>query len=237
MIKWKCFVFIFFCQISINGFSESLQQPTFFFEHGIVSDYRCDEITGSAATRKKVLIDADRVTKKLQEKWDASGIDLLAALIKVVGREYPRKELTVYTTVCGSSSRSSPLTVNIKKYLDTIDSEGGDEKYDLAILVTLHEFIHKYLVDSFNYSASTVLLEFPDHPILFRNHLHVMALMKASMVEADREDLIDKHIAYIKGRAPYFRAWKFGTSKKYYSRILKEIRKQEGSNDEYWFFD
>ncbi len=227
---------IFF--VSTEAAAVKVEIPKLVFEYGIVSDSKCKrlatDLTARGSTREDVMKEAISLTPILQGQWDTEGAELLSALISIVGREYSRRELTVYTSVCGYGSRSSPLVVSIRSHMGRIKNMRSPISANIPLV--LHEFTHKYLVESFDYSKSSILKEFSDSPALFKNHIHLMALIKASMVRAGKDDMIEPFVQSLKGRA-YINAWKVGTLNKYYSRLIKEVKSLSGSNEKYWFFD
>ena len=128
---------------------------------------------------------------------------------------------------------STPLIVGVKLYLKSVRKNPLSTSH--IVPITFHEFIHKYLTESFDYGRSEVLKEFSQAPALFKNHIHLMALMKRSFTLAKREDLIRQYASTLRG--VYKEAWDISTSKDYQERLINEVRTLKGNNNNYWFFD
>jgi len=154
-------------------------------------------------------------------------------VINIVGREFSRKELNVYSSACRSGGISKPLIVGIKTHLKSVRKNPLPLSHNITL--TFHEFIHQYLSESFDYSRSEVLKEFSEAPALFKNHIHLLALMNQTFIQAKREDLMKEYPQSLRG--VYKRAWDISTSKEYQDRLINEVRTLEGNNDHYWFFD
>ena len=230
-------VILLFLAVS-KTWATTITPPHLVFEYGIVQDYKCRGITEGAnvtASHENIMIEARNITRRLQAQWNKEGVDILSTLVNIVGREYSLNTLTVYTSACGYGSQSSPLIVSVRKHLVSVGN--NDANISSNITLVLHEFIHRYLSESFDYGKSSVLTEFSDYPSIFKNHLHVMALIKRTLIQAGREDLVQQYANSLKGKKAYMRAWKFGTSKKYYLRLINEVQTLEGNNENYWFFD
>lgn len=235
---------IFMCfigQVSVI-FGASLTPTKLTFEYGSVIDIQCESMASRYFQHEKkpgidyhteIMKEASSLTSILQKQWDEQGPQLLSALINLVGREYSRKELIVYSSGCRSGGMSKPLIVGIKLHLKSVRTNPTSISHNITL--TFHEFIHQYLSESFDYGRSEVLKEFNDAPALFKNHIHLMALMKQSLVLAKREDLIQQYAQTLSG--VYKRAWDVSTSKEYQSRLIKEVQTLEGNNKNYWFFD
>ena len=101
--------------------------------------------------------------------------------------------------------------------------------------MTFHEFIHKFLTESFDYGRSEVLKEFSQASALFKNHVHLMALMERSFTLAKREDLNRQYANTLRG--VYKQAWDISTSEDYQESLINEVRTLKGNNYNYWFFD
>lgn len=239
---WKTLISVLLlCQISV-GFATNLHPPKLTFEYGSVLDLRCESMTQLYFEHKirpgfdhhtQIMKEASSLTPLLQKQWDKQGPQLLSTLIKLVGREYSKNELVIYTSGCESGGMSKPLIVGVKLYLKSVRKNPLSTSHIVSI--TLHEFIHKYLSESFDYRRSEVLKEFSQAPALFKNHLHLMALMKRSFTLAKREDLISQYARTLRG--VYKQAWDISTSKDFQERLINEVRTLKGNNKNYWFFD
>ena len=238
---WKTLIFLLLlCQLPVS-FAANIQAPKLTFEYGSVLDLSCESMTQLYFEHKitpgydhhtQIMKEALSLTPLLQKQWDKQGPQLLSALIKLVGREYSKDELVVYTSGCQSGGMSTPLIVGVKLYLKSVRKNPLSPSHIVSI--TFHEFIHKYLSESFDYGRSEVLKEFSQAPALFKNHLHLMALMKRSLTLAKREDLIRQYAKTLRG--VYKEAWEISTSKDYQERLINEVRTLKGNNKNYWFF-
>ena len=241
LAHWKTLIFILLmCQNPVS-FAADLHPPKLTYEYGSVLDLQCESITQLYFQHRitpgfdhhtQIMKDASSLTPVLQKQWDRQGPQLLSALINLVGREYSKDELVVYTSGCQSGGMSTPLIVGVKLYLKSVRKNPLSTSHIISI--TFHEFIHKYLSESFDYGRSEVLKEFSQAPALFKNHVHLMALMKRSMTLAKREDLIRQYAKTLRG--VYKKAWDMSTSKDYQERLINEVRTLKGDNKNYWFF-
>ena len=232
---------LFMCQIP-TSFGANLNPPKLTFEYGSILDLQCEsmtktyfehEITPGFDYHTEIMKEASSLTPTLQKQWDEQGPKLLSILINIVGREYSRDELIVYSSGCRTGGMSTPLIVGIKHHLKSARKKPISISHNVSL--TFHEFIHRYLSESFDYGRSEVLREFSEAPALFKNHLHLMALMKQSLTLAKREDLISQYVKTLRGE--YKNAWEISTSKDYQWRLINEVKTLEGNNKNYWFFD
>lgn len=239
---WKVFIsLLLLCQTSAS-LAANLDPPKLTYEYGSVLDLRCENMTRLYVEQRlapeldhhtKIMKEASSLTPFLQKEWDKQGPQLLSTLVNLVGREYSKDELVVYTSGCQAGGMSKPLIVGVKLYLKSVRKQPLSRSHIIAI--TFHEFIHKYLSESFDYGRSEVLKEFSQAPALFKNHVHLMALMKRSMMLAKREDLVRQYAGTLRGI--YKQAWDMSTSKEYEERLINEVRTLKGNNKHYWFFD
>ena len=109
----------------------------------------------------QIMKEASALTPTLQRQWDQQGVHLLSTLIHIVGREFSREELHVYSSACRSGGISKPLIVGIKTHLKSVRKNPLPLSHNITL--TFHEFIHQYLSESFDYSRSEVLREFVKH--------------------------------------------------------------------------
>ena len=232
---------LFACQIP-TSFAANLIPPKLTFEYGSVLDLQCEsmtkayfehEITPGEDYHTEIMKEASSLTPTLQKQWDEQGTELLSILINIVGREYSRDDLIVYSSGCQTGGMSTPLIVGIKHHLKSVRKKPISISHNVAL--TFHEFIHRYLSESFDYGRSEVLKEFNESPALFKNHLHLMALMKQSFTLAKREDLISQYSKTLRG--VYKNAWEISTSKDFQGRLINEVQTLQGNNKNYWFFD
>ncbi|SMF09409.1 hypothetical protein SAMN02745866_00699 [Alteromonadaceae bacterium Bs31] len=241
---WKLYSLIVVSACSLPVFCADLKIPELSYEYGAVKDNSCEKMTQQGLDfaikpgldhHTQIMKEANSLTPLLQQQWNTEGKKLLTALLSLVGRNYSRNEIIVYTTACDSGGMSTPFTVGIGSHLKSIKRKPTPLSDNVTL--TFHEFIHRYLVDSFDYSKSEVLKEFQNSPAIFKNHLHLMALMERSMEHAGLQNLIQPYENSIERSKPYRRAWKIATSKKYQDRLIKETKEFKGSNENYWFFD
>ena len=219
-----------------------INPPKLTFEYGSVLDLGCESLTNTYVQlaiapgvdhHTEIMKEASSLTPALQKQWDEQGPILLSKLMNLVGRDYSKDELIVYTSACQSGAMSTPLIVGIKLHLKSVRKKPLSISHNVSL--TFHEFIHRYLTESFDYSRSAVLKEFSDAPALFKNHLHLMALMKESFKLAKRDDLIKQYPTTLRGA--YKSAWDISTSQDYQQRLINEVQTLEGNNKNYWFFD
>jgi len=229
------------CHASTSS-GQTLTPPKLTFEYGSVLDIQCPDMTNRYFQHEKrpgvdyhtqIMKEASSLTSELQKQWDEQGPELLSTLINIVGREFSRKELNVYSSACRTGGMSKPLVVGIKLHLKSVRKNPLPISDNITL--TFHEFIHQYLSESFDYSRSEVLQEFKDAPSLFKNHVHLMALMNQTFKQSNRADLSEIYPQSLRG--VYKEAWEIATSKEYQERLIKEVRTLKGNNKAYWFFD
>ena len=91
-----------------------------YFEH---------KITPGFDHHTEIMKEALSLTPSLQKQWDKQGPQLLSALIKLVGREYSKDELVVYTSGCQSGGMSTPLIVGVSFILKCKKKSAFDISY------------------------------------------------------------------------------------------------------------
>lgn len=162
-------------------------------------------------------------TPTFQKFWDSEGPTLLKTLFNIVGKEFYRKELTAYTSVCNFKPMSAPFLLRIGKWINKTD----DGTKIAFVQITFHEFIHKYIVAHWDYSTSKLLYKYKDEDGGVISHMHLMALEKAVYLELGRHDFLklaeDTYINVIGGA--YKRSWEIVNHDDDYKLFLAEVQK------------
>ncbi len=223
-------------------------QPKVYFQYGLVYDIGCKDLTkdiqvdptkNDYLTKKNIMLEARDLTDQLQDLWNRTGQQLLERAIKLIGRPYERNEITANTSACEYGSMSAPLVISIRRGLKNIRKSPAP--LNNFIESSLHEMLHVYLSSTFDDSKSQILQSkaFLSQPALFKNHLHVFALMHRVFELENRTDLITRarelYVDISKG--DYAKAWEEGTNPNLRDKLMEEIRLTPGNSNKNWPFD
>jgi hypothetical protein len=142
--------------------------------------------------------------------WEAEGPRLLAAAERLSGRVFPAQEVTAQLTLCNTPSESSPgsgrVTVNMRFALASFTASPVSMRYKADTL--FHEMLH-ILLAAQPVRNSVLLEQHASEPARVRNHLHLLALQKAVLLELKQPEVL-KEVVAIDSQLPggyYKRAW------------------------------
>ncbi len=223
-------------------------QPKVYFQYGLVYDIGCRDLTkdlqvdrqaSDYLTKKSIMLEARDLTNQLQDLWNRTGQELLERAIKLTGRPYDRHEITTNTSACEYGSMSAPLIISIRRGLRSVRKSPAP--LSTFIESSVHEILHVYLSSTFDDSKSQILQSntFSSRPALFKNHLHVFALMHRVFELENRSDLTARarelYVDISKG--DYAKAWEEGTNPSLRDKLIEEIRLTPGNGSKNWPFD
>jgi hypothetical protein len=161
---------------------------------------------------------------ELEAAWEADAEPVLKRALQLSGARLNRDQ-TVRLTLCDlpSSSWLGPQ-VNMRYALASFADRPVSLRYK-AVTAT-HEVLHPVLAEV-DLSDSPSLAAHRREPRRVRDHLHLFALLKASMLDLGREDLLAEVVAADSAlpNPAYSRAWSIVNSRPDdYARYVRELR-------------
>jgi hypothetical protein len=159
------------------------------------------------------------------KRWAAIGPRLLAATERLTNRRFSTSPITARLTLCNVPSENSGagILVNMRYALASFTANPVTVRYKANIL--FHEVLHGFVQDHVP-KDSPLLAEHQVEDERVRDHLHLLALMKAVFLDQGMQyDLAE--VIEIDGELPggyYKRAWEIvnqtdGTYLKYVSEL------------------
>ena len=146
---------------------------------------------------------------EFQNEWDTIGPKLVAAVSKILKKDFKQKEMIAAIFLCKKTpSMSMPLLINgnwFAKGKDSIPSH-------MITALTFHELLHTFLDDNYSLLLSTSLIaryqrQGESNRVL--GHLHLMAIQKMVYLSLGMKDrlneVIDLESSFSNGG--YKRAW------------------------------
>jgi hypothetical protein len=163
-----------------------------------------------------------------EERWAAVGPGLLAATERVTGKRFSATSIAARLTLCNVPSESfgPSILVNMRYTLASFTDNPVSVRYKTNIL--FHEVLHGFVQDHVP-TNSPLLAEHKEEDGRVKEHLHLLALMKAVLLDRGlQSDLTE--VIEIDGELPggyYRRAWEIvdqtdGTYLKYISELRGE---------------
>jgi hypothetical protein len=170
-------------------------------------DSECSTVAGPAIKDEwKAELAQKRI--EFERRWTDVGPRLLAAAERLTGRPFTATSITARLTLCNVPSENSgtSILVNMRYALASFTAEPVSVRYKVNILFheVLHSFVHDYVPKS-----SPLLAEHGDESERVQDHLHLLALMKAVLLDQGlQSDLAE--VIKIDSELPggyYKRAW------------------------------
>jgi hypothetical protein len=96
-------------------------------------------------------------------------------------------------TLCPVSSMSTPLLINVRRFLDGPTGEKPQPMYLFSALV-FHELLHTYI--PYPLPGSRLMEKYKDEPTMVLTHLHLMAVMKHVYLKLRRREQLQEIIAW-----------------------------------------
>lgn len=110
---------------------------------------------------------------------------MLAAASAVTGKPFPSSEYRVRLSLCDVASHSGPVPqINMRFAMSSFTHQPVPLRYKLDTVV--HELLHSMVV-RFEPAKSALLRQQAAEPMCVRNHLHLLALQKAVLLQLGAE--------------------------------------------------
>jgi hypothetical protein len=175
---------------------------------GTIFDRTCSTFLSKGEVTPEAIKAAAELKPLLQAEWSGHGTKYLAATLDDIGAPYPYSEVQATLTVCAVPTMSTPLIINIRKYLPGAEHPRPQEDFSEALF---HELMHHYVGPLTANSA--LKKKYGAEPLVVLNHLHVIALEKTVLArfhETKELEIVEK--AYLTSPSPaYKRAWEIVT--------------------------
>ena len=179
----------------------------------------------SAAIKEEWKAELAKKRIEFERRWAEVGPRLLAATERLTGRPFPATSITARLTLCDVPSESSGtiILVNMRYALASFTADPVPVRYKANIL--FHELLHGFVQDHVP-KSSPLLAEHRGESERVKDHLHLLALMKAVFLDQGMQsDLAE--VIKIDGELPggyYKRAWEIvnqtdGTYLRYVSEL------------------
>jgi len=198
--------------------------PSVNITYGQVFDAGCSILRGSSI-QPEWKRELENIQPAFVALWAKSGSRLLAKVEELTGKGFQSDSVNVRLTLCDLPSDSRlGIQVNMRYALSSFTPQPVPLRYKVNVLAheLLHEFLREHPVSD---SALLRLNALEDERV--RNHLHLLALMKAALLELGEREALDELIR-IDGQLPggiYKRAWELvNQMPEEYMRYVREIR-------------
>jgi hypothetical protein len=171
---------------------------------GTIFDRTCSSFMAKSEVTPEIIKAAAELRPRLQAEWSRHGTRYVSAALEEIGAPFPYSEMQATLTVCSVSTMSTPLIINVRKYLPGAVRPAPQEDFSEALF---HELMHHY---AGSLTADSALKKkFASESLVVLNHLHVVALEKAvlsKLGETDELKLVEQE--YRTSPSPgYKRAW------------------------------
>jgi predicted nucleic acid-binding protein len=191
-----------------------------YLKGGTPFDRGCEEFLHEAADKEAM----DEVVNRLQvfqKLWDTEGTTYVGIVLEEVGVPFPYREMQATLTVCKMASVSSPLIINLRRFLSTSQERLPD--WALSEIV-FHEVMHTYVRPV--YETSELLKKYAHEPIVVRNHLHEMAHEVLVLTRTDKKDILEWLDDRYRNKFPpsYRRAWEIVNDIEGYAAFVEELK-------------
>ena len=154
--------------------------------------------------------------------WRDNGPRMIQAVHKITGKDFkPQSKVTL--TLCSTPSNSFfGLTVNMRYALRSFTSSPVPLRYKVDTV--FHEMLHEFILRA-TPSSSSVLSVHASESVCVRNHLHLLALQKAVLMEIGEANALEQVVA-LDSQLPsgcYKRAWAMVNAPSVYKDVLNEL--------------
>jgi len=186
---------------------------------GTVFDTNCLQMSNTTLDPAAVKAAVER-TPEFQQLVNRELRPYLSLTYEEVGMPFPYREVQAALTVCrGIHSMSSPLILNVGRYLPTAQNREPDWYF---VEQAYHELMHTYAGPAVATSELARKYASEDRVTLY--HLHVMALEKFVLVKLNRTEELN-HVGELYGQPPaYKRAWEIVDKLEDYRAFIKELK-------------
>lgn len=217
-----------FLFVALLGFGCSPQAtlPRIKVEYSPSEDVACSLPPGSSI-KEEWKVELLSRQPEFVKIWQSEGPKLLAATEAISGRGFPLHEITARLTLCNAPSESFPgtdrVTINMRYALRSFTPEPVSMRYKVDTL--FHELLHIFL-SRHPIENSTLLKEHAAEDERVRDHLHLLALQKAVLLQLSEPDAL-KDVIAVDGALPggyYRRAWELvNVTDKEYLKYVAEL--------------
>lgn len=179
--------------------------PKIFFEYSWLFDSTCAQTHENGIQQSWV----NEVTSREAEfsaLWEKAEPIFFGKVYELFGSGFSRKEMTATLTLCKIFSFSSPLTLNVTRFLKSYMGTQPVATDEAFVDLVFHELLHTWVVEHTAW-PTPMIQKYMSEDKTTRNHLHLMALQKLVYQELNRPDLIAMIEARYALNAPYKRAW------------------------------
>lgn len=150
----------------------------------------------------------DVLLPAFRDVWQRNGAPLLAKVEELTGKRFAERSVNARLTLCDIPSNSYLLgiSVNMRHALASFTPTPVPLRYKANVLA--HEVLHKFLLDH-PVSGSALRDQHAGETEAVRDHLHLLALMKAAFLELGEASALEEMVR-IDGLLPggtYRRAW------------------------------
>jgi hypothetical protein len=155
-------------------------QPTISIDYSPRLDSVCSIFRGAAIKEKWK---AELLSRKpeFEAMWAAIGPREIEAAQALAGKAFPGEHFTARLTLCDFPSQSIVgLSINMRFALQSFASPPVPMRYKVQTL--FHELLHVFL-GRHPPAGSALLAQHAQEPDCVRNHLHLLALQKAVLLE------------------------------------------------------
>jgi hypothetical protein len=144
---------------------------------------------------------------EFENLWDNVGPKLVGAAETITGKLFSGGKITARLTLCDLPSQASDgITINMRYALKSFTPSPVPMRYKVDTL--FHELLHVFLSEH-PVMESTLLEQHKSEPERTRDHLHLLALQKAVLLELNEPEAL-KDVVAIDSELPggyYKRAW------------------------------
>jgi hypothetical protein len=175
---------------------------------GTIFDRTCSTFMAKGEVTPDLIKAAGEAKPRLQAEWTRHGTQYLAAAMAEIGAPFPYSEVQVTLTVCAVPTMSTPLIINVQKYLPGAVKPEPEEDFSEALF---HELMHHYV--SALTTNSALKKKYASEPLLVLNHLHVIALERMVLLKfGETKELKLVEQTYLTSPSPgYKRAWELAS--------------------------
>ncbi len=128
-----------------------------------------------------------------QEFWDKEAPFLPGTMALEIGRPFRRREMVAALTLCPVSSMSTPLLINVRRFLDG-PTQGKPQPMHMFSALVFHELLHTYI--PYPLPGSRLMEKYKSEPPLVLTHVHLMAVMTLVYLKLGRREQLKEIIAW-----------------------------------------
>jgi hypothetical protein len=222
MKKLSCLVLL----ILIGSCEASSGKPVISIAYSPTLDSACSVFRGGGIkdTWKKELTSRK---PEFESLWQAHGSKLIEATESITHKTFPSGNFTARLTLCNTPSQSmGGITVNMRYALTSYTATPVPMRYKVDTL--FHELLHVFLAEH-PIKDSVLLKQHQSEPERTRDHLHLLALQKAILLQLNEPEALKSVIATdsLLPGGFYKRAWEIvNATDTEYLKYIAEIQQE-----------